>query len=123
MKKLLLALVLLTASLTANAWFALPQLPVLTPTGYAVITSAATTANVALGTNGASTPQATTAVVTNTGTAVAYVKLGAAGVTVTATTGYPVLPGQAVALPIGSSVNIAVIAPTGTPLISIVTGY
>ena len=98
-------------------------MPALTPTGYAVITSAATTSNVALGTSAASTPLATTAVVTNIGTAVAYVKLGNGSVTVTATTGYPVLPSQAVVLPIGSATNLAVIAPTGTPLISIVTGY
>lgn len=83
-----------------------------------------TTANVALALNGA-----ISVAVTNAGTAIAFVKLGASGITAAVPTGvgasagdYPVLPGCQVMLDRGGATTLAAITAGGTTTLYVTTG-
>lgn len=101
-----------------------PTFAAFTPTGQATIAATTTTANVALPTSGASTPIATTVVVSNLdATAIVYVKLGTSNsVVVTTTTGFPIAPGKVAVLTIRNNTFIAAIG-SATASVGVSTGY
>ena len=122
MKKILGLLAILLFVGPAQAYQAPPTLSAFNPTGYATLAATSTTSRVALATNLASTPMATTVVVLNQGAGVVYVSLGSVTVTATATTSYPIPVGQSITLVIGSATYLAAIS-ASTSTVNIITGY
>lgn len=109
---------------TASAYYPVSSIEAFTPTGYASISATSSaSASAALGSTGASSPIATTAVFVNTGSNTAYVALGASNVSVTTATGYPVPASQSVALTVRNTGYAAAITATGTTTVSVITGY
>jgi hypothetical protein len=105
-------------------YFPPPRLAVFTPSGQASISATTSSANVALPTTGASSPIATTVVVTNQdASATAFVLLGTSNaITVTTTTGMPVPPHGSVTLFIGGNTFIAAIG-SAAATVGVTTGY
>jgi hypothetical protein len=85
------------------------------PTGNASLAVTTTTARVAFGSAD------TSAIVSNTGTAVGFFKTGTSAVTA-ATTDTPILPGQALAISTGGAADIAAITSSGSTSLTITTG-
>lgn len=127
MKKLFQGLFLgLCIALMASAFGYYDRIPlsVFTQTGRVNIDATGTSASAVLGSSGASTPVATTAVVQNLGSTLAYVELGAASnVTATTTGSYPVQPQQTAVLALRNARYAAVISAGSAVSISISTGY
>lgn len=93
-----------------------------TPTGEASLAVSGTSNIVALSTNSASTPAATTAVITNLGTNTAFVVLGDSSALATSQA-FPVLPNVSVSLAIRSNTYIAGISTAGNTTLRVSTGY
>jgi hypothetical protein len=104
-------------------YFAPPRVAAFTPTGQASISATTSSANVALATNSASSPAATTVIVTNQdATATVFVLLGTSNaVAVTTTTGMPIPPHGTVSLNIGANTYIAAIG-SATAVVGVTTG-
>jgi hypothetical protein len=126
MKKLLLALLLATTSLSAHAQQQPPVATVGTPyvqTGSAALLAGITSANVALGSSSSSSPPARVVVIENTGTLAAYVKLGPSNTVTASVTDFYVGPAQWQQLAIEGNKYLAAITATGATNLVISTGY
>jgi hypothetical protein len=93
-----------------------------TPTGEATLAVSGASNSVAFATNSASTPAATTAVITNLGTNTAFVVLGDSSASATSQA-FPVLPGASVSLAIRANTYIAGISTAGNTTLRVSTGY
>lgn len=116
---LLACLMLFSAGLIAATYFPPPTLSVFNPTGRVDIAATAASASAVLASNGLSTPTATTAVIHNLSSNVAYVQLSATAASAVATTtgSYPVLGNQSVALALGNARYAAAISPLGASMV------
>lgn len=108
----------------ADSYFERIPLSVFTQTGRVTIAANGTSASAVLASSSASSPIATTAVVQNLGSTLAYVELGAASnVTATTTGSYPIQPQQIAVLALRNARYAAAISAGSAVSISISTGY
>ncbi len=121
---LLFGLGLLISIGSVWAYYSLPQLPAFTQTGRVNITASGTSSSVALASTMASTPVATTAVINNLGSYVAYVALGtSSAVAATVAGSYPVQPAGTIVLRLNNATYAAAITAGSSVSVSISTGY
>jgi hypothetical protein len=120
----ILAIVLtLLADTIAFGYYDSPLIPAFHFTAQKTLAVTTSSASTSLGSTGASSPVATTAIIQNLGANTAYINLGASSVVATTTGGYPVQPSQSVNLAIGSAGYIAAITAASTASVSVSTGY
>ncbi len=110
---------------SAEAYYPTATTEAFTPTGMATLMVSQVSSSVALASTGASSPQATIAIIQNLGAKTAYVALGAASnVTATVSGSFPILASQKAALTVRDSKYLAAIAASGeSTVLSVATGY
>jgi len=120
---LFLSLIAIPLVVSAFGYYDRIPLSVFTQTGRVTIAANGTSASAALASTGASSPIATTAVIQNLGSAIAYVELGASSVVATTTGSYPVQPQQTAVLAIRNAGYAAAITAGSAVSVSVSTGY
>jgi len=127
MKKTFLVFAALLAMSSVSAFAQCAGLTVnqagFTPTGEAILSAGTSSSSIALGSNNASTPAATKAIIANISEVIIFVSLGDASITTSSTTGFPIMPGTSVVLATNSSTYIAAASLSGVNTIRISTGY
>lgn len=106
----------------AYSYYMPPTLSAFNPTGQLTLAASTVSAAGALGSSGASSPVATTAVVQNLGSALAYVQLGASNVVATASS-VPVQPTQTFVFSIRDATHAAAVTASGVTTVSVTTGF
>ena len=121
----LLCAVGILTSTVSYGYYQPPALFAFNPTGEATLAVSTNSARVALGSTGASSPQATTAIIQNYGAANAYVVFGNSSVVATSAVGMLVPAGNVAATPlaIGNATYIAAITAASSTNLSVSTGY